>query len=162
MKQILAAAMLMASCLFVLSCQQEREAKHLSGVIDTAAIKASIDSVGAVVQKAHDTGDEKLLAMTWAKDGIFSMAGNPPVFGRAAIVAAIRNIPPPPPGAIMSMNPINITVLSAESAFVFGIDSMKYTPAGTTKQVVETSTFFVLAKKTSEGWQTFREILSPN
>lgn len=130
--------------------------------IDTAAIIASIDSLGAVVQKAHDSGDEKILASTWAKDGILTMAGHPPVTGRENIVAAMRNLPPLPPGGQMEIHPLEIEVLNGEWAYVFGIDSLKYAEPGTGEPRVETSTFFVLVRKTDEGWQTYREILTPN
>ncbi len=115
-----------------------------------------------MVQKAHDSRDNKLLASTWAKDGILTIAGSAPVTGRDSIVAALGNMPPLPPGGTMTIHPIEVKVLNAEWAYVWGIDSLKYTPPGTTKQVKETSTFFVLVRKTPEGWQTYRETLTPN
>jgi uncharacterized protein (TIGR02246 family) len=115
-----------------------------------------------MVQKAHDTKDSKLLASTWAKDGILTIAGSPPIRGRDPIVSAIGNMPPLPPGGKMTIHPIEVQVLSSEWAYVFGIDSLKYTPRGATEQVNKTSTFFVLVRKTPEGWQTYRETLSPN
>ena len=162
MKQILIATMFLASCLLMAACQQKQESKSLSGVIDTVAIKASMDSLGAVVQKANDTKDSEMLAMTWSKDGILSAPGNPTVFGRDSIVSFFKNMPPPPPGGAIKINPIEIKILSKEWVYIFGIDSLKYTPPGAKKQIVETSTFFVLVRKTGEGWQTYREILSPN
>lgn len=121
-----------------------------------------MDSLGAVVQKAYDTGDDKLLASTWAKDGILTVAGSPPVQGREAIVSVLRSMPPLPPGGKMEIHPIEIQVLAPEWAYVFGVDTLTYTPSGTTDPIKETSTFFVLIRKTPEGWQTYRETLSPN
>ena len=43
-----------------------------------------------------------------------------------------------------------------------GVDTLIYTPPGSRAAVTETSTFLVLLKKTAEGWQTYREVLSAN
>jgi uncharacterized protein (TIGR02246 family) len=122
---------------------------------------ASIDSLGGVVQKAHDTRDGKLMASTWAKDGILVLAGHPPIHGRDAIVSALSKMPSPPSGGKMEIHP-EVTVLGPEWAYVFGVDSLKYTKPGATTETIETTTFLVLVRKTAEGWQTYREVLSPN
>jgi ketosteroid isomerase-like protein len=146
----------------ILSCQSREQQKPLTVAIDTAAIKASIDSLGRVVQKSHDLNDGKMLSATWAKDGILVIAGNPPVHGRDAIVSMLTSMPPPPTGATMKLNVLDIQVMSPTWVYVFGVDSLKYTPPGSKVATIETSTFFVVARKTSEGWQSYREILSPN
>ena len=162
MKQILAIAGFIGMVISIPACQQQEKQLLQQPAIDTTSIKPSIDSLGGVVQKAHDTKDSKLLASTWAKDGILMIAGSPPVFGRAAIVSALSNMPPMPPGGKMEIHPLDIQVMSSEWAYVLGVDSLKYTAPGATKQTIETSTFFVLVRKTSEGWQTYRETLTPN
>ncbi len=162
MKQIDTIIFLLMSVIIIFSCKSGSGETPEHPSIDTVAIKAAIDSLGGMVQRAHDTKDDKLLASTWAKDGILSIAGGPPVKGRDAIVSALGNMPPLPPGGTMTIHPIEVQVLSPEWAYVFGIDSLKFTPQGATKQVTKTSTFFVLVKKTAEGWQTYRETLNPN
>ena len=162
MKQILAIAGLVGIALSIPACQQQEKQPLQQPATDTSSIKASIDSLGRVVQKAHDTKDSELMASTWAKDGILIIAGSPPVVGRDAIVSALNNMPPLPPGGKMEIHPLDIQVMSSEWAYVLGIDSLKYTVPGTTKQNIETSTFLVLVRKTSEGWQTYRETLTPN
>jgi hypothetical protein len=62
----------------------------------------------------------------------------------------------------MKMNIVEVQVINAEWAYVFGIDSLRYFSPGKKDTVNETSTFFVLVRKTPEGWQTYRETLSPN
>ena len=99
MKQILTIIIFLAAFISIPCCKSGDGQEPEQASVDTAAINASIDSLGAVVQKAHDTKDDKLLASTWAKDGILSIAGNPPIRGRNAIVSALGNIPPLPPGA---------------------------------------------------------------
>ncbi|HYG39078.1 MAG TPA: SgcJ/EcaC family oxidoreductase [Cytophagales bacterium] len=145
------------------SCSQKSEQSGKDpAVTDTTAIQASIDSLGGVVQKAHDTGNDSLLALTWAKDGILIVSGNEPIKGREAIVSYFGNMPPLPPGGKMKINPIELKILGPEWVYVLGIDTLTYTPEGSSKEIKETSTFSVLVKKTSEGWQTYRETLSPN
>jgi len=161
MKPILAISFFSA-VIIILACKSGDEQKPEHALIDTVAIRVSIDSLGAMVQKAHETRDNKLLASTWAKDGILTIAGSPPITGREAIVSAIGNMPPLPPGGTMTIHPIEIQVLNSEWAYVFGTDSLKYTPAGAKEQVKETTTFFVIVRKTPEGWQTYRETLTPN
>ena len=146
----------------ILACQQQEKQPLQQPAIDTTSIMASIDSLGGVVQRAHDTKDSILMASTWAKDGILIISGSPPVFGRDAIVSALSKMPPLPPGGKMEIHPLEIQVMSHEWAYVLGVDSLKYTAPGATKQTIETSTFFVLVRKTSEGWQTYRETLAPN
>lgn len=162
MKPTLAIAAFFGIAITISACQQREKQPHQQPATDTTSIKASIDSLGRVVQKAHDTKDNELMASTWAKDGILIIAGRPPVFGRDAIVSALSNMPPLPPGAKMEIHPLDIHVMSSEWAYVLGVDTLKYTTPGTTKQTIETSTFLVLVRKTAEGWQTYRETLTPN
>ena len=162
MKHITAIAALIGIAISTPGCQQQTKQPLQQPQTDTSSIKASIDSLGRVVQKAHDTKDNELMASTWAKDGILIIAGRPPVFGRDAIVSALSNMPALPPGGKMEINPLEIQVMSSEWAYVLGVDSLKYTGPGDTKQTIESSTFFVLVRKTAEGWQTYRETLTPN
>ena len=162
MKQFLIIVTLYGIVISIPACQQqEKQPLHLQ-VTDTTSIRASIDSLGRVVQKAHDTKDNKLMASTWAKDGILVIAGSPPIIGRDAIVTALSNMPPLPPGGSMEIHPLDIQVLSPDWAYVLGVDSLKFTIPGDSKQTIETSTFFVLVRKTPDGWQTYRETLTPN
>jgi uncharacterized protein (TIGR02246 family) len=125
-------------------------------------IGASLDSLGAVVMQANQTGDAELFASTWAQDGIMSTPGSPPIHGRDSIVAAFRRRPPLAPGSSMTIHPTEMQILSPEWAYVFGVDTLRYSPEGAAEPVTETLTFLVLVRKTPEGWQTYREVLSAN
>jgi len=127
-----------------------------------AAIGASLDSLGAIVMQANQTGDAELFASTWASDGIMSTSGSRPLHGRDSIVAAFRRRPALPPGSSMTIHPTEMEILSPEWAYVFGVDTLRYTPEGSAAPVTETLTFLVLVRKTAEGWQTYREVLSAN
>jgi len=130
--------------------------------VDTAAIGAALDSLAQVVTRANQTGDAELFASTWARDGAMSTPGAPLVRGREAIVAAFRARPPLPPGASLTIHPMELRVLSADWAYAFGVDSLRHVPEQGAEPVVETSTFLVLIRKTDAGWQTYREVLSAN
>ena len=71
--------MLLACVLGIMGCQDQNEKFIALNDVDTTAILKSIDSLGAVVQIAHTAGDNKLLASTWAVDGIFINCESPPV-----------------------------------------------------------------------------------
>jgi len=51
-------------------------------------------------------------------------------------------------------------VLSSESAYVYGTDTLEFSVPGSGDRVAQTMTFLVLIKKTSDGWKTFREVVS--
>lgn len=145
------------------ACQPEAPpAPSQPAAVDTAAIGAALDSLAEVVTRANQTRDAELFASTWAADGAMSAPGAPLLQGREAIVAAFRERPPLPPGASMTIHPLELRVLSSEWAYAFGVDSLRYTPAQAAEPVVETSTFLVLIRKTEAGWQTYREVLSAN
>ena len=145
------------------ACQSPKQ--QLAGsseALDTAGIRASIDSLAANVMRANQTGDAELFAKTWAVDGILSDAGSPPVHGRDSIVARFRRRPPLPPGARMTIHPTELRIHSDEWAHVMGVDTLRFTPPNAASPVQETFTFLVVLHKTSEGWQTYREVLSAN
>lgn len=148
---------------YLTACQSEvPPASPQHAAVDTAAIGASLDSLAQVVMRANQTGDAELFASTWARDGAMSAPGAPLLQGREAIVAAFRERPPLPPGASMTIHPMEMRVLSADWAYAFGVDSLRYTPEPGAEPVVETSTFLVLIRRTDTGWQTYREVLSAN
>lgn len=153
---------LLACVLGMVCCKNQHGNNTDHYAVDTTAILKSIDSLGAVVQKAHTTGDKKLLASTWAEDGIFINCQNEPIKGRDAIVTALTNMPPLPPGSNMTVHPLEIQVLSKDWAYILGVDSLKIAMPGSTTPVVNTMSFLVIVKKTKEGWQTYRETLSAN
>ena len=145
----------------LVACQRQGQQSQRAAV-DTSAIQSKLDSLGRLVSQANRTGDAELFASTWAKDRIMSGAGQSVVRGRDSIVAAFKRRPPLPPGAEMTIHPIEMRVLSGQWAYAFGVDSLTYTSDGAGEPVTETSTFLVLIHKTAEGWKTYREVLSAN
>lgn len=142
------------------ACQPQGQQQQAA--VDTSAIQSKLDSLGRLVSRANRTGDAELFASTWAEDGIMSAAGSPLVRGRDSIVAAFKQRPPLPPGAEMTIHPIEMRVLSAKWAYALGVDSLTYTPDGSGEPITKTSTFLVLIRKTPDGWKTYREVLGWN
>lgn len=131
-------------------------------VLDTAAIRASIDTLAGKVMRAHDTGDAELYASSWAADGIMSMPGSPSIHGRDSIVALFKRRPPLPPGAKMTVHPTEVQILGPEWAYVMGVDTLTHAAVHGEPPAPTTFTFLVLLRKTPEGWRTYREVLSAN
>jgi len=152
----------LVAAVVVSACQPREQPSGESASFDTTAIRASIDSLAAKVMRAEETGDAELFASTWASDGIMSLPGSPPVRGRDSIVAVFRKRPPLPPGGKMTIHPTELEILSPEWAYVWGVDTLVYTPQNAKAPIKKTSTFFVILRKTAEGWQSYREALSPN
>jgi uncharacterized protein (TIGR02246 family) len=144
------------------ACESPEQRPGESALADTTGVRASIDSLAANVMRAEQTGDAELFASTWARNGIMSLPGSPPVHGRDSIVAAFRRQPPLPSGAKMTIHPTELQILNREWAYVMGVDTLTYTPQGSAAPVKETSTFLAVLRKTGEGWQTYREVLSAN
>jgi uncharacterized protein (TIGR02246 family) len=145
------------------ACESRVEPRSdASESFDTTAIRRSIDSLAANVMRAHETGDAELFATTWAVDGMMSDAGSLPVYGRDSIVARFRRRPPLPAGAKMTIHPTELRIQSPEWAYVMGVDTLRLTPPNAGSRVLQTFTFLVVLRKTSEGWQSYREVLSAN
>lgn len=156
-------ATLAVSLALLMTCQpQSQPPSRQDLAFDTAAIRASLDSLGAAVGQADQSGDAELYASTWAEDGILVAPGTPPIHGRDSIVAAFRRRPPLPPGSSLTIHPTDMRILSPDWVYVFGVDTLRYAREGAAEPVTETLTFMVLVRKTAEGWQTYREVLSPN
>lgn len=156
-------ALILVACQLVVACQPQSHPPSDPGLaIDTAAIRAALVSLGAVVAEADQSGDAELYASTWAEDGVLITPGTPPIHGRDSIVAAFRRRPPLPHGATLTIHPTEMRILNAEWAYVFGVDTLSYEPVEGAEAATETLTFLVLVRKTPDGWQTYREVLSPN
>lgn len=146
--------------LAITACGARAPSAAAPAPFDVVGIQGAIDSLGARVMRAHETGDATLFASTWARDGIMSAAGQPPLHGREAIVAAFRQRPPLPPGARMTIHPVEMRVLSPEWAYVMGVDTLRHAAQGGVAPPPTTFTFLVLLRKTAEGWQSYREVLT--
>ena len=157
--------MLTAVCCAIAACAspEPQPAEAVTApAADTVGIRAAIETLGANIGRAHETRDAELYAASWAEDGIMSSPGSPPVYGRDSIVAAFRRQPPLPPGFSMTIHPTEIQIMNPEWAYVMGVDTLTHAPQGSAPPLRETFTFLVIVRKTGEGWQTYREVLTAN
>jgi uncharacterized protein (TIGR02246 family) len=129
---------------------------------DESEIGAALNELADTIKLAYATGDVDLYASAFAEDAVISMPGIYPVRGIAAIRELFINRPQLPPGATFQVEPSEIEVLSAEWAYAFGIDTVTYPSADGGEESKETMTFIVLIRNTSDGWKTYREVLSAN
>ncbi|MGH7575037.1 MAG: YybH family protein [Longimicrobiales bacterium] len=156
-------ALILVACQLAVACQPQSHPPSDPGLaIDTAAIRGALDSLGAVVMEADQSGNAELYASTWAEDGVLITPGTPPIYGRDSIVAAFRRRPPLPDGATLTIHPTEMRILNAEWVYVFGVDTLSYALVEGAEAVTETLTFLVLVRRTPDGWQTYREVLSPD
>jgi len=133
---------------------------HTNENLDAAAIGAALNELANTIKRAFATSDADLYVSAFTEDAILSMPAMPQARGKAAIKEFFINRPELPPGATFEVEPTEIEILSSEWAYAFGVDTLKYTPPGSGKELTETMTFMVLIRKTSDGWKTYREVLS--
>ena len=126
---------------------------------DAEKIGSALTELAETVKSAYATNDAELYASTLADDAIVSMPGTTPVRGRAALKAAFESRPPLPAGATFEVNPTELEIINDEWAYAFGTDTLTLPEQGGSP-IIHTITFMVLIRRTSEGWKTFREVVS--
>ena len=127
---------------------------------DAAAIAAALAELAERVKAAYKNNDADLYASTLDEDAIISMPGAPPIRGRAALKAVFESRPPLPPGAKFEVVPTELEIINGDWAYAFGIDTLTMPSGDNEPPVIQTMTFMVLIRRTSEGWKTFREVIS--
>ena len=129
---------------------------------DAVAIGAALSELAEQVKTAYAKNDAELYASAFTEDSIVSMPGVPPVRGRDALKAAFERRPQLPPGATFEVNPTELEIINNEWAYAFGTDTLTIPAGNGEPPIVQTMTFMVLIRKTSEGWKTFREVITTN
>lgn len=129
---------------------------------DAEKIGSALTELAETVKSAYATNDAELYASTLADDAIVSMPGTTPVRGRAALKAAFESRPPLPAGATFEVNPTEFEIINDDWAYAFGTDTLTLPAGEGGSPIVQTMTFMVLIRRTSEGWKTFREVVSAN
>ena len=118
-------------------------------------IMAALGELAETVKRSYAENNVDLYLSAFDLDAIVSMPGSPPVRGHVDLENIFRNRPELPPGATFEVMPLELGPLSSDWAYAFGTDTL--TMADDDKQ---TMTFLVLIRRTSEGWKTFREVVS--
>jgi len=128
--------------------------------IDREAIGAALTELAETIKTAYKNDDAEMYASAFAEDAIVSMPGTPPIQGRENLRAAFVNRPALPPGTTFEVDPTELEIINGEWAYAFGTDTLTIPAEGGAPPMIQTMTFMVLIRKTSEGWKTFREVLS--
>jgi len=150
---VLAGTVLLGAC-------QPQEVRDDEGRIDTAAVKASIDSIRTVYEEAYANGDFETLRTVPHAQMIYSPPGRAPVHGRDSIVAYEERARPP--GATLDIEPTDLRVLSPNWVYEYGTSTLRFTPEGAEESQSIQTTYLVIFRKTSDGWKAYRESLSSN
>lgn len=125
---------------------------------DTAAVRATIDSLRAAWEAGVAAGDYESMGALLADGAVMVQPGGP---GWDSLAIAASGAPFPP-GTTIDITPIEVGVLSPEWAYEFGTSAVTYTPAGSDATRKLSDTYLILFRKTAGGWKVYREVASSN
>jgi ketosteroid isomerase-like protein len=156
------AAGLAVAAASVAACQPNDRAvpppqSEQAAALDTAAVRAAIDSLRSDYEQAVASGNFDKMATGLAEGAVMVPPGGPKW---DAMFASSKL--PFPPGATIDITPIEIRVLSPDWAYEFGTSTLTYKPAGAATAETMNDTYLVLFRKTAGGWKLFREVASSN
>lgn len=141
------------------ACQPQRQQRSAGGAaVDTAAVRATIDSMRSTWERGVAASDFKSMGTLLADGAVMVQAGGP---AWDSLSAAGRGAPFPPHTTI-DITPIEVRVLSPEWAYEFGTSAVSYTPEGSKEARKLNDTYLVLFRNTGGGWKVFREVASSN
>ena len=124
--------------------------------VDTAAVKATIDSLRAAWEASVATGDLKSMGALLADGAMMVQPGGAAWDSMAAAAAGA----PFPPGATIDITPIEVQVMSREWAYELGTSTVTYTPSGASEARKLNDTYLILFRNTAAGWKVYREVAS--
>lgn len=142
--------------LFLAACQPAERQQARQSAVDTAEVRATLDSLRSAFLDAYEAGDAKTIASLWAEDGITSGPGTPPVRGRDSIRALIER-DPALGEATAEISPLDVRVLDRDWAYELGVLTVQFTPEGTERQQVIEISYLALLHRTPDGWKYYRE-----
>jgi ketosteroid isomerase-like protein len=125
--------------------------------VDTVEVRMIIDGLRAHYEAAVASGDLAALGSVVTSDVIAVGPGGPHWDSLRAASPY-----PWPPGATLSIGPMEVRVLSADWAHEMGTSTATYTPPGDSITRTLRDTYLVLFRRTPEGWKLHREVASPD
>lgn len=125
--------------------------------VDTASVRAAIDSLRSGYEAAVASGNFDQMATGLAEGAVMVPPGGPQW---DAMFASSKL--PFPPGATIAIKPIEVRVLSPDWAYEFGTSTLTYKPAGSANAQTMNDTYLILFRRTPGGWKIFREVASSN
>ena len=123
---------------------------------EQASIRTEIDQLRAKYEAGVASGAAESLTPLLAQGAVMVQPGAP---DWNAMAAAAKGAPFPP-GATITIKPIEVVALSREWAYEFGTSITTYTPEGTDTAQQLRDTYLVLFRNTGDGWKAYREVAS--
>ena len=124
--------------------------------VDPSAFRAEIDQLRSEYEAAVANGAPDALAALLADGAVMVRPGGPDWDAMATAASGA----PFPPGARITITPIEVVALSREWAYEFGTAVTTYTPAGADQAQQLRDTYLILFRNTGDGWKAYREVAS--
>ena len=124
--------------------------------VNPSAFRTEIDKLRSDYEAAVASGDANAMAALLADGALMVRPGGPDWDAMAAAASGA----PFPPGAKITITPIEAVSLSKEWAYEFGTATTTYLPEGSDKVVELRDTYLILFRNTGKGWQAYREVAS--
>ena len=128
---------------------------QFAGRVDPSAFRAEIDGLRSEYGAAVAKGTPDAMAPLLADGAVMVRPGGPDWDAMAAASGA-----PFPPGARITITPIEVVALSSEWGYEFGTAVTTYTPDGAGKEQQLRDTYLILFRNTGDGWKAYREVAS--
>jgi ketosteroid isomerase-like protein len=136
---------------FLGACQDEEQP-----AVDPSAFRAEIDQLRSEYEAAVAEGATDAMAAVLADGAVMVRPGGPDWDAMAAAASGA----PFPPGAKITITPIEVVALSKEWAYEFGTAVTTYTLDGADKEQRLRDTYLILLRNTGDGWKAYREVAS--
>lgn len=143
----------------LVGCQPaEQEPAGETAALDTAAVRAAIDTLRQDYLEAYNGGDAATLATLYTADAVFHPADAPPVEGRESIGAYFGRFLAPGPS--LEVESHEVIPLSESWASSGGGYRVTVTPEGAEEPMTVRGSYLLLFRNTAEGWKLFRHTAS--
>ncbi len=118
---------------------------------------SALGGLAETMKRAFAEGHVESYLAAFDKDAIVSWPGMKPARGHAELRELFASRPQLPDGSSLTIEPLELEVLSSDWAYAFGTDVLAHGDGS-----IETLTFIALIGRTVDGWKTFREVVSPD
>jgi ketosteroid isomerase-like protein len=122
----------------------------------TSAVRAEIDKLRSAYEAAVAAGSAESIQSLLAEGAVMVRPGAPDWEAMAVAASGM----PFPPGARITISPIEVVALSEEWAYEYGTAATTYTPADASEAIQLRDTYLVLLRRTRDGWKAYREVAS--
>lgn len=138
----------------LVGCQPAERGQMAGTALDTAAVKAAVDSLRDAYLEAYNSGEAGQVAALYTQDAVYLPADGPPVTGRDSIQAALTQALAP--GPTLEVDSHEVIPLSPDWTSSGGTYRVTVTPEGAEEPRVIEGSYLILFRQTAEGWKLFR------